>query len=332
MLYIYSFFAIVLLIFTNAITDAPNAISTLVGTRVMEFKKAAKLSAIFNFIGLIVMSFINISVANCISSVVDLSDGILGLIGLTSAILVTSIFALISMCFGNPTSETHGLVAGLTGSGIALYGIGAINIKEWRSVIIGLIWSVVGTLIISCIICTVLKKTILKIAEKNIENLQIISTCGMSFMHGAQDGQKFIGILIIFISILKNQKTPEIINPASYIGVILFVAIILFVGVSIGGRKIVEKVGTEMVQLNKREALLSDIATIITLFVASMTGMPVSTTHAKTVSIIGVAKNNNAKTDSKEIYEIIKAWIWTFPICGIGAYLLTVVVKHWVIF
>lgn len=332
MLYIYSFFAIVLLIFTNAITDAPNAISTLVGTRVMEFKKAAKLSAIFNFIGLIVMSFINISVANCISSVVDLNDGILGLVGLTSAILITSIFALISMLFGNPTSETHGLVAGITGSGIALYGIGAINIKEWNSVIIGLIWSILGTLIISYWICKLLKRMILKITEKKIEKLQIISTCGMSFMHGAQDGQKFVGILIIFMSILKNQQIPEIINPTSYIGVILFVAIILFIGVSIGGRKIVEKVGTEMVQLNKREALISDIVTIITLFVASMTGMPVSTTHAKTVSIIGVGKNNNAKADKKEIYEIIKAWIWTFPICGIGAYLLTVVVKHWVIF
>lgn len=327
MLYIYSFFAIVLLIFTNAITDAPNAISTLVGTKVMEFKKAAKLSAAFNFIGIIVMSFINISVANCISSVVNLNDGMLGLIGLTSAILTTSIFALVSMLFGNPTSETHGLVAGLTGSGIALYGIEAVNLEEWKSVIIGLIWSILGTLIISYLVCKLLKRIISKIAEDKIEKAQIISTCGMSFMHGAQDGQKFVGILIIFMSILKNQQVPEVINPFDYIWIILFVAIILWIGVSIGGRKIVEKVGTEMVELNKREALFSDIVTVATLFVASMNGMPVSTTHAKTVSIIGVGKSDNAKVDKKEISEIIKAWIWTFPICGVGAYSLTMLAK-----
>lgn len=332
MLYIYSFFTIVLLIFTNAITDAPNAISTLVGTKVMEFKKAAKLSAIFNFIGIISMSFINISVANCITSVVNLNNGTLGLIGLTSAILTTSIFALISMLFGNPTSETHGLIAGLTGSAIAIYGMKAVNVEEWKNVITGLIWSILGTLTISYLVCKTYKKTISKISEDKIEKAQIVSTCGMSFMHGAQDGQKFVGILIIFISILKNQQTPETINPFDYTWIILFVAIILFIGVSIGGRKIVEKVGTEMVELNKQEALVSDIVTVITLFIASMTGMPVSTTHAKTVSIIGVAKNNNAKTNPKEIYEIIKAWVWTFPICGIGAYLLTMLAKHWGIF
>ncbi len=327
MLYIYSFFAIVLLIFTNAITDAPNAISTLVGTKVMEFKKAAKLSAIFNFIGIISMSFINISVANSITAIVNVNNGTLGIIGLTSAILTTSIFALISMIFGNPTSETHGLIAGLTGSAIAIYGIKSINIEEWKNVITGLIWSIAGTAIVSCFFCKIYKKTISKICEEKIEKAQIISTCGMSFMHGAQDGQKFVGVLIIFASILKNQQIPETIYPFDYLSVILFVAIILFIGVSIGGRKIVEKVGTEMVELSKQEALISDIATIITLFIASMTGMPVSTTHAKTVSIIEVAKNNNAKVDEKGILEIIKAWIWTFPICAIGAYLLTMITK-----
>ena len=128
MLYIFSIITITLLIFTNAITDAPNAICTLVGTKVMEFKKAAKLSAIFNFIGIVVMSLINISVANCISSMVRLEDGIIGMFGLTSAILTVVIFALGALRFGNPTSETHGLVAGLTGSALAIYGIEAVNL------------------------------------------------------------------------------------------------------------------------------------------------------------------------------------------------------------
>ncbi len=102
---------IVLLIFTNGVTDAPNAIATLVGSKVMKFRKAAIISAVCNFIGIIVMSFINISVADCISSMVDLSAGQNGIIVLISAMLSVIIFALIAMQFGIPTSETHGLVA-----------------------------------------------------------------------------------------------------------------------------------------------------------------------------------------------------------------------------
>ena len=111
---------IVLLIFTNGITDAPNAIATIVGSKTMKFRKAAFISAIFNFIGIIVMSFINISVADCISSMVNLNDTKGGMIVLISAMASVILFALIAMQFGIPTSETHGLVAGLTGAAFAL--------------------------------------------------------------------------------------------------------------------------------------------------------------------------------------------------------------------
>lgn len=102
---------ITILIFTNAVTDAPNAIATLVGTKVMEFKKAARLSAVFNLIGIIVMSFVNFSVADCISSMVNLSDGVNGYILLISAMLSVIIFAFAALAFGIPTSETHALTA-----------------------------------------------------------------------------------------------------------------------------------------------------------------------------------------------------------------------------
>ena len=148
-IYFFTFFIIIILILTNAVTDAPNAIATLVGTKVMKFKKAAILSAIFNLLGVIFMSFINFSVADCISGIVKINgnyDDIKILIG--SMISVIG-FALVAMKFGIPTSETHGLVAGLTGSSIAIYCITGVNFTEWKNVIIGLFWSIVGTFIIS---------------------------------------------------------------------------------------------------------------------------------------------------------------------------------------
>ena len=321
---------ITILIFTNALTDAPNAIATLVGTKVMEFKKAAKLSAIFNLIGIIVMSFINFSVADCISSMVNINDGVYGYTVLISAMVSVIIFALVALAFGIPTSETHALTAGLTGAAIAVYGIDSVNSNEWVNVFIGLIWSILGTLAISILVTKILKKFIQKLGETKIKSAQIISTCGMSFMHGAQDGQKFIGILIIFMCLLNKTQIPDIVNPIEYIPIILFTAIVMAIGVSIGGKKIVQNIGTDMVSLNMQEGLFSDITTVFTLLIASLTGLPVSTTHAKTVSIIGVGKCSGSEFNVKKVMDICKAWVYTFPVCGVLAYGLAFIISKFV--
>lgn len=320
-IYIITFIIVILLVLTNAITDAPNAIATLVGTNVLPFKKAARLSAVFNLIGIIVMSFINISVANCISSMVSFDDGTRGIAALACGMLAVVLFALIALKFAIPTSETHGLVAGLTGSSLALYGLNAINWDEWKNVLIGLVWSVIGTYVISKITGYITNKTLIKMKEESVKKWQIAGCCGMSFMHGAQDGQKFIGVLIIFTAIMKGTTLGEYINPMQYIPIIIFVAILMFIGVSIGGKSIVQNIGSDMVKLDNYQAFASDISTVITLFFASMTGLPVSTTHAKTVSIIGVGKANKSEMDKSKILSIVKAWIWTFPVCGGIAYL-----------
>lgn len=321
-IYILAFIIIIILIFTNAITDAPNAIATLVGTKVMSFRKAAKLSAIFNFIGIVVMSLINISVANCISSMVNLNDSKNGIIVLISGMIAVIVFALIAMKFGIPTSETHGLIAGLTGAAVAIYGWGSVSLYEWKNVMIGLIWSIFGTVLIGYVISKISEKIIFLTKNESIEKWQILGCCGMSFMHGAQDGQKFIGILIIFFSLAKNVPIPEMINPLDNIGIILYTAFIMAMGVSIGGKKIVDNIGGEMVELDNKQALMSDITTIITLLIASLIGIPVSTTHAKTMSIIAIGKNKNTKIDKSKVFSICKAWFWNFPISGGIGFLL----------
>lgn len=312
----------VLLIFTNGMTDAPNAIATLIGSKVMSYKKASIISAIFNFIGIIIMSFINISVADCISGMINVSDGINGIIVLITAMLSVIVFALIAMQFGIPTSETHGLVAGLTGSAIAVYGLQAVNGKEWISVGIGLIWSIFGTFILSLILGFINKYALKNIKDKTVGNFQILGMCAMSFMRGAQDGQKFIGILIIYNYIVKGLSVPDYIIPMEHIYTILFVAAIMFIGVAIGGKKIVDNIGNNMTDLTQKQALSSDITTSITLLLASLYGLPVSTTHVKTMSIIGVGAANKQPVSKKAAIDIIKAWILTFPVCLGLAYVL----------
>ena len=162
-IYFFTFFIISILILTNAITDAPNAIATLVGTKVLSFKKSAYISALFNLIGIIIMCFINISVANCISSIVKFKGNIEDIIVILNGMISVILFSLIAMKFGIPTSETHGLIAGLTGAAIAMYGGKGINLKDWENVIIGLIWSIVGTFIISYLVHILFGRTIRKL-------------------------------------------------------------------------------------------------------------------------------------------------------------------------
>lgn len=329
-IYILTFIMIIILIFTNAITDAPNAIATLVGTKVMSFRKAAHLSAIFNFIGIVIMSFINISVANCISSMVNLSDGKNGMLVLLSGMVAVVLFAVVAMKFGIPTSETHGLIAGLTGAAVAIYGWNSVNLEEWKSVLIGLVWSIFGTLIIGYIISKISEKLIVFMQKNQIEKWQVIGCCGMSFMHGAQDGQKFIGILILFFSLVNHTPIPSVINPKNYIVIIVYTAFIMAMGVSIGGKKIVDNIGSQMVELDNKQALMSDITTVLTLFIASMTGMPVSTTHAKTMSIISIGKNKNTRIDQSKVFSIVKAWFWNFPISGGIGYILALILHNFI--
>ena len=305
----------VLLIFTNGLTDAPNAIATLVGSKVMPFRKAAFISAILNFVGIILMSLVNISVADCISSMVNVSGGVNGFLVLITAMLSVIIFALVALQFGIPTSETHGLVAGLTGSAIAIYGLSSVNVNQWISVGIGLIWSILGTFILSILTEKIFKKVLAKVKDETVGKFQILGMCAMSFMHGAQDGQKFIGILIIYNFIVKGLTVPEFIVPTEHIFIIIFVAFVMFVGVSIGGEKIVQNIGNNVTSLTKKQALSSDIATSITLLLASLNGLPVSTTHVKTMSIIGVGKCDKQKVSKKAVWDIIKAWVLTFPVC-----------------
>lgn len=324
-LIISTLIAIIMLILTNAVTDAPNAICTLVSTNVMPFKKAARMSAIFNVLGIITMSLINISVANTISNMIYLNGDSQSLIALISAILSVVLFAYIALCFGIPTSETHALVASLTGSAIALYGLNAINLSEWKNVFIGLIWSIIGTYVISKIVKYLSNKILLKKDAEKVKKAQIFGMCGMSFMHGAQDGQKFIGVLILLTSILKGVTSPDLSNPFEYIEIIVFTAIVMYIGVSIGGKKIVDNIGGNLTHLNNSQALLTDITTALTLFIASITGLPVSTTHVKTVSIMSVSKKENLNVSLTK--NVIKTWGYTFPICFSLAYMLTLILN-----
>ena len=142
-------------IFVNGWTDAPNAIATCIGTRSMNVRHAIWMSAAFNFLGVLVMTHINSSVASTISNMVDFGGRTdQALVALCAALFSIVVYSVAASVFGIPTSESHSLIAGLSGAAIAVQGgIGGINFSEWVKVLYGLILSLVLGFVVGWVIC-----------------------------------------------------------------------------------------------------------------------------------------------------------------------------------
>ena len=130
-------------ILVNGWTDAPNAIATCVSTRAIGVRKAIVMAAIFNFFGVLVMTAINASVAMTIYNIADFgNDARLSLIALCAAMSAIVIWAVAAWYFGIPTSESHALIAGITGAAVAIHGnFSGINASEWGKVLFGIVLS-----------------------------------------------------------------------------------------------------------------------------------------------------------------------------------------------
>ena len=180
-------------IFVNGWTDAPNAIATCVTTRCMRVRSAVIMAAIFNFLGVFLMTQINASVASTISTMVDFGgDTNSALIALCAALFSIVVYSVGASLLGIPTSESHSLIAGLSGAAIAIQGgIGGINMGEWVKVLYGLVASIVIGFGMGWIVCKLVTLICAGMDRRRANGVftyaQIVGAAAMSFMHGAQD-------------------------------------------------------------------------------------------------------------------------------------------------
>ncbi len=314
-------------IFVNGWTDAPNAIATCVTTRCLSVRKSILMSALFNFLGVFIMTMINSSVASTISNMVDFGDNAQNAtIALCAALFSIVVYSVGASYFGIPTSESHSLIAGITGSAIAVQGFNGINMNEWGKVLIGLVLSLGLGFFSGYLICK-LVTIIFSRADRRRTNgffkgAQIFGAAAMSFMHGAQDGQKFIGVLFLGLTLVNGQSemSGEIPIP---IWLMILCSVIMAVGTSVGGEKIIKSVGMDMVKLEKYQGFAADLSAAFCLFLSSTFGIPVSTTHTKTTAIMGVgAVRRLSAINFGVVKEMILTWIFTFPGCGLISFLM----------
>lgn len=315
-------------ILVNGWTDAPNAIATCVSTRAMGPKSAILMAAVCNFLGVFLMTVINNNVAQTIFNMVDFGgDTQEASIALCAALFAIVVWAVTAWYFGIPTSESHALIAGLSGSAIALKnGLDGINGEEWMKVLYGLVLSTllgfVAGFVFVKLVAAIFRHANRRVSNQGFKKAQIGGAAAMAFMHGAQDGQKFMGVFLLgaFLSNGQDNVTDFIIP----IWLMIICSLVMGIGTSIGGYKIIKAVGMDMVKMETYEGFSADAAGAFSLLLSSVFGIPVSTTHTKTTAIMGVGaakRIRNVKWDT--VKEMVLTWILTFPGCGLIGYIMT---------
>ena len=313
-------------IFVNGWTDAPNAIATCVTTRCMRVRSAVIMAAIFNFLGVFIMTQLNASVASTISNMVDFGgDTNAALIALCAALFSIVVYSVGASLLGIPTSESHSLIAGLSGAAIAIQGgIGGINMGEWVKVLYGLVASLLFGFAVGWLVCKAVTLICAGMDRRRTNGFftyaQIVGAAAMSFMHGAQDGQKFIGVLFLGMAFCSGQTGVA--------GVIIQCAddpVQHDHGCrhqrGRGAHHQIRRAGHG--PAGEIPSFSADLSSALCLLVMTVLGIPVSTTHTKTSAIMGVgAVRRLSAINFGIVRDMMLTWVFTFPGCGLISFVM----------
>ena len=311
----------------NGATDAPNAIATVVGTRAMPAGRAIAMAAICNFIGLVGITAISTAVAGTIFGMVDFGgDNHAALVALAAAMVAIIVWGVAAWALGIPTSQSHSLIAGITGAAIALQGgLGGINADQWIKVIYGLVISTVLGFGTGWLFVRLSKKACAGFDRAGTTRFfkwaQIVAGAGVAVLHGAQDGQKFLSLAMLAV-MLGMYGTSDM--QGFPLWLIVLISLAMSLGTAVGGRKIIKSVGVEMVKMEQYQGFAACLSACFCIGLATFTGMPVSTTHTKTTAIMGVGAEKSLRGVKWNLAgRMVLTWVLTFPGCGFLAWAFT---------
>jgi len=309
--------------FTNGLTDAANAIATVVSTRVLSPRKAVVMAAVLNLVGVLVTGT---AVATTVGKDIVRPEAVtLEVVG--AAMLTVVVWTTGAWLFGMPTSETHELLAGLAGAGLAWAGPSALLWEGWRKVIVGLGMSTIlgfglaFTLMVA--IYWIFRRARRSWANHLFGRLQIVSAAFMAFSHGSNDGQKFMGVFAL--ALLLAGTSPSFQIP---LWVVLLCGTVMAAGTALGGWRIIRTVGAEITRLEPVNGFAAETAASTAILLASRFGIPLSTTHTIGTSIMGVgATRRLSAVNWSTSRQIVLTWLITFPACLVLGFVFTLVFK-----
>jgi len=309
--------------FVNGWTDAPNAIATVVSTRVLSPSQAVLMAAVLNVVGAVVTGT---AVASTIGTGI-VKPEVINLSVVIAATLTVVIWSVVTWFYGIPTSESHELVAGLTGAGLAVAGPSVLLWEGWRKVLIGLGFSTILGFSLGVVIMTslywILRRTSPSFVRSVFSRLEIVSAAFLAFSHGSNDGQKFMGAFAL--ALVLGGKMAHFAVP---LWVMLLCGGVMGIGTALGGWRIIRTVGFKITKLEPVHGFAATSSGAIAILLASRFGIPLSTTHCISTSIMGVgATRRFSAVRWGTARNIVMTWIITFPVCAALGWIIASLLK-----
>jgi PiT family inorganic phosphate transporter len=299
--------------FLNGLHDAANSIATIVSTRVLRPQYAVAWAAFFNFIAFL---FFGLHVAQTIGTGIIAADVVDPRV-VFGALMGAIVWNLITWGMGIPSSSSHALVGGLVGAGILKAGFAAIVWRGLAPTVAAIVGSPLTGFILALMLVLALSWLLVRrtpfAVDSTFQRLQFVSASLYSLGHGGNDAQKTMGIIAVLLYSQGHLGTQFVVP----FWVVLSCQAAMALGTLVGGWRIVHTMGSKITRLTPMQGFCAETGGAITLFAATGLGIPVSTTHTITGSIIGVgaAKRMSAVRWSVA-NNIVVAWIITIPASG----------------
>lgn len=324
--------------YINGFHDAANAIATVVSTKVLSPRIAVFFGAFFNLVGALMSTEVAVTIGK---GLVDSHAITMPII--LCALLGGIIWNLITWRYGIPSSSSHALIGSLLGATFFSSALGYTHIKwdaVYQKVFIPMVTSpllgfFIGYLVICILIWAIHKMNLYKI-NSIFGKLQIVSAGVMALSHGSNDAQKSMGI--IALALLTFSQTTQYHLPIWLIPsgsnfhvplwVILSCALMMALGTLNGGWKIIHTLGNKMIKLQPIHGFAAETTSSLMILIASKFGIPLSTTHVITTSIMGVGASKRLNAVKWSVVQnILWAWVLTIPVTFILSGVLTYFIR-----
>lgn len=303
--------------FINGFHDTANAIATSVSTRVLTPKVAVCMAAFLNMVGALSGTAVAKTVGVGLVQAVSITQ-----VTIISALIAAIVWDLFTWYFGLPTSSSHAILSGIVGAAIATSGFSVIIAKGVYKVFLGLILSPLIGFALSILLMTFLmwlfKRSTPTLVSNIFGRLQILSAAYMAFSHGSNEAQKTMGI--ITMALVSYYHLSDFHVP---LWVILLCATAMAFGTAIGGWRIIKTLGVKLVQLRPIHGFAAETVAATVIEVASRIGLPLSTTHVISSTIMGVGASKRFSAVRWGVGgNIVIAWVLTIPACVILAWII----------
>jgi len=315
----------------NGFNDAANAIAASIGSRALSPRKAIIIAVIANMAG----AATGLAVARTIGNEILVSELIprqFEYVPVMAGLASVIVWGTIATYYGLPVSITHGFIAGLAAAGIALAGSGAVMwgwgyrlSQTLAAVVTAPVVGFIGGFVVMAILFWVFRRSAPARMRVIFSRLQWLTTAFLAYSHGKNDGQMPIGVITMALVIYTGQSGLWEHIPW---WVIIISALAISSGTAVGGWRVIKTVGLRVTALQPVHGFAAQASAATVIEIASLLGIPVSTTHCASSAIMGVGATRRLSAVRWGVAgNIVAAWILTFPICGGLGYLFAWLMK-----